>query len=197
MPMRAVVAREQEALIAFSRLEVVAATPDGLVATSSLYTGYQQSAHYGNTAWAFLDLGETLWAFGPSVEERSFCPFSFTADAGIADGGPCSPAPFTLLGVANGGMWMRSAQAEPVRLYRPDGATLSPVQGVELPSLKWTGDGLPWATESDPSTMLVAHMEGDELSLDRYRGTAGFTWAGANEQWVWETDGVSTRVYSR
>ncbi|MDP1823992.1 MAG: hypothetical protein Q8L48_12145 [Archangium sp.] len=209
-PIRGVVARERDVVIAYRNpLEVISFTSSGLALTSSASHPFTHlSIAGGNTAWAFLDLGETQWAFGPQSSsegsERIFCPFTFTPEAGIAAAGACSDAPGDLMGTAYGGMWtssLRGPTHEPRtgHFYRPGArGSVAVVDSLELPKLRWFEGEVPLATWPDASTLLVPRVDADKLTLDRYQGTDGHEWAGATMEWIWENPASGgTRVYRR
>lgn len=183
-------------MITTSVVRSVAALPSRLEVRSEIASGYSYLAHTGNSAHGLLELGTMLWAFGPTDASWAFCSYSWDDQA--LRSGSCNEAPSTLVGIASGGMWLTEDADQRVRFYRPAEGKMTVVEGLELPAFDWTRGGVPWALDPDDATrLLVPRVDGERLIIDRYLASAGHTWVGATEQWVFETDGTSTRVRSR
>ncbi len=199
--LRSLVAREREIVITTSIVRTIAALPNRLEIRSEIPSGYSFLAHNGNSTHGLLDLGTILWGYGPTDASWAFCSYPFDSELGAAVKGSCSPAPSTLVGIANGGMWAADGPDDPVHFYRPVDGTMAKVERLELPSFAWVRGGVPWTIDPADGSLLVPRLEGDRLIIDRYKGSERHEWAGASEDWVFEVAkqgwGASTRVYRR
>lgn len=200
--MRAFVAREQEFVLSARSLSLVSVDDGGFTERSSVLPPFSQSSgHFPNAGEQLLDDGDFIWAYGPGSAGALFCPLRYSSDAGVQNGPACVSAPAIVTGIANGGFWMNSDGVTPVRFFRPAGAKIDVVPGIQLPAnLKWERGGIPWVIDPDPTTVRIPRVDGTRVVIDEYANTSGFVWTGANERWVFESpsDGSpTTRVYAR
>jgi hypothetical protein len=188
-PITTALAHERNIVLGVSNLQVLAVGDGGFEGLSTTVGTFQNGA----APETLFQLNEMVWASGEQMQGPVVCGFNFTASAGITSSGQCARLPANQLGPGSGGLWLWGGGNAPTQFYRP---VLGVRPGIELPRVTWSFGAVPWTTHPDSTTLIVPRVEGDRLIIDRYQGSAGNTWAGANETWVYEV-GTETHVRAR
>jgi hypothetical protein len=193
-PIQAVLAHERNIVLGVSDLQVIAVGDGGFELLSTTSGTFLKDAFSPpGPPEVLFQVNEMVWASGPQLEGPVLCGFNFSASAGITSSGQCARLPANRLGPGSGGLWLWAGGGAPTQFYRP---AFGIRPGIELPRVTWSFGAVPWTTPPDSTELIVPRVEGDRLVIDRYEGSAGNVWAGANESWVYEV-GTATHVRAR
>lgn len=193
-PITTALAHERDIVLGVSDLQVVAVGDAGFEVLSTTGGTFMNGVTFGSSPPEVLfQVNDMVWASGEQMAGPILCGFNFSASAGITSSGQCARLPANQLGPGSGGLWLWAGANAPTQFYRP---VFGIKPGIELPKLTWNFGAVPWTTIPDSTDLIIPRVDGDRVIIDRYQGSAGNAWAGANESWVYEV-GTATHVRAR